>query len=43
MKGGEREDMKEVSDLEQCTAGRELLNAIQHGGREPEEEVGVNI
>lgn len=33
------EDTKEeVSDLEQNRAERELLDAIQHGGRNPEEE-----
>lgn len=37
----EEEDMKEeVTDLEQSTAGRELLNAVQHGGREQERNLG---
>lgn len=34
MGGGGEEDVKEeVSDLEQNTAGRQLLDAIQHGGQ----------
>lgn len=38
----EEEDMKEeVTDLEQSTAGRELLNAIQHGGREQRKNSGL--
>lgn len=38
----EEEDMKEeVTDLKQSTAGRELLNAIQHGGREQKRNCGL--
>lgn len=38
----EEEDMKEeVTDLEQSTAGRELLKAIQHGGRERKRSFGL--
>lgn len=32
---------EEVTDLEQSTAGRELLNAIQHGGREQRRNSGL--